>query len=67
MIEIVTIWVGVTVAAKFKDARAYVGAAWFIPNIIGVLLLNLLPWTDKVGLLFSQWTTGGLPFSLTLL
>lgn len=58
LIEIVTIFVGVTVAAKFKDARAYVGAAWFLPNIVGVLLINLLPWSNKVGLLFGQWTTG---------
>lgn len=53
-----TIYVGVTLAAKLKDGRAYVGAVWFIPNIIGVLLINLLPWSNKVGLLFGQWTTG---------
>jgi len=57
-VEIVTIFVGVTVAARLKDARGYVGAIWFIPNILGVLLINLLPWSDKVGLLFGQWTTG---------
>ena len=58
LIEIVTIFTGVTVAAKFKDARAYVGASWFLPNILGVLLINLLPWSNKVGLLFGQWLTG---------
>ena len=58
MVEIVTIFVGVNIAARFKNARAYVGAIWFIPNIVGALLINLLPWTDKVGLLFAQWTTG---------
>ncbi|KAJ3546254.1 hypothetical protein NM688_g5536 [Phlebia brevispora] len=57
-IEIVTIWTGVTLVAHLRDARAYVGAIYFIPNIIGVFLINLLPWSNKVGLLFAQWTTG---------
>ena len=57
-IEIVTIWTGVTLVAHLRDARAYVGAIYFIPNIIGVFLINLLPWHNKIGLLFAQWTTG---------
>ncbi|KZT19109.1 MFS general substrate transporter [Neolentinus lepideus HHB14362 ss-1] len=57
-IEITTIWTGVTLAARLKDARAYVGAVYFLPNLLGVILLNTLPWSDKVGLLFSQWLTG---------
>lgn len=58
LIEIVTIWTGVSLAAKYPDSRAYVGFVYFIPNIIGVFLINLLPWDNKVGLLFAQWTTG---------
>ncbi|EIN05062.1 MFS general substrate transporter [Punctularia strigosozonata HHB-11173 SS5] len=58
LIEIVTIWTGVTLAARWKDARAYVGAVYFLPNLLGVLLVNFLPWSDKVGLLFGQWLTG---------
>ena len=57
-IEIVTIFVGVNVAARLPNARAYVGAVWFLPNILGVLLINFLPWDNKVGLLFGQWLTG---------
>ena len=57
-VEIVTIWTGVLLAAKLKDARAYVGMIYFLPNILGVLLVNLLPWENKVGLLFGQWLTG---------
>ncbi|EMD34999.1 hypothetical protein CERSUDRAFT_85745 [Gelatoporia subvermispora B] len=57
-IEIVTIWTGVHLAARYKDARAYVGVVYFLPNWLGVLLINLLPWSDKVGLLFGQWLTG---------
>lgn len=58
VIEIVTIWTGVTLAARMKNSRAYIGALYFLPNILGVLLLNFLPWDNKVGLLFAQWLTG---------
>ncbi|KAI0791142.1 MFS general substrate transporter [Abortiporus biennis] len=58
LIEIVTIFTGVQLATRYKNAIAYVGAIYFLPNILGVLLLNLLPWDNKVGLLFSQWLTG---------
>lgn len=58
VIEIVTIFVGVNVAARYTNARAYVGAIWFIPNVLGSILINVIPWENKVGLLFSQWLTG---------
>ncbi|EIW80168.1 MFS general substrate transporter [Coniophora puteana RWD-64-598 SS2] len=58
IVEIVTIWTGVTLAARWPNARAYVGAAYFVPTLIAIMLLNLLPWSDKVGLLFCQWLTG---------
>jgi len=58
VIEIVTIWTGVVLAARIKDSRAWVGFVYFFPNILGVFLINFLPWSDKVGLLFAQWTTG---------
>lgn len=58
MIEIVTIWTGTRLAARLTDARAYVGAVYFIPNLLGVLLINLLPWSNRLGLLCAQWLTG---------
>ncbi|KAJ4475567.1 MFS general substrate transporter [Lentinula aciculospora] len=58
MIEIVTIWTGVNIAARFPDSRAYVAFVYFIPNLVGVIVINTLPWSDKVGLLFGQWLTG---------
>uniref|UniRef100_A0A8H7XZ67 MFS general substrate transporter n=1 Tax=Psilocybe cubensis TaxID=181762 RepID=A0A8H7XZ67_PSICU len=57
-IEIVTIWTGVTLAAKIPNSRAYIGFIYFFPNILGVFLINFLPWEHKVGLLFAQWCTG---------
>ena len=58
IIEIVTIWTGVTLAVRIPNSRAYVGFIYFIPNIIGVFLINFLPWSDQVGLLFGQWLNG---------
>ncbi|KAI0651041.1 MFS general substrate transporter [Trametes meyenii] len=58
LIEIVTIFTGVQLAARIPNSRAYVGAIYFIPNILGVFLINFLPWENKVGLLFGQWLTG---------
>ncbi|KAF5343546.1 hypothetical protein D9758_012942 [Tetrapyrgos nigripes] len=58
LVEIVTIWTGVTLAARIPNSRAYVAFIYFIPNLLGVFLINFLPWSDKVGLLFAQWLTG---------
>ena len=58
IVEIVTIFTGVTLAARLPNSRAYVGFLYFIPNVLGVFLINFLPWTDKVGLLFAQWING---------
>jgi MFS transporter, ACS family, allantoate permease len=57
-IEIVTILSGVQLASRINNARAWIGAIYFVPNLLGVFLINLLPWSDKVGLLFAQWITG---------
>ena len=58
IVEIVTIFTGVTLASRIPNSRAYVGFIYFIPNVMGVFLINFLPWTDKVGLLFAQWING---------
>lgn len=58
VVEIVTIWTGVNLAARIPNSIAYVGVLYMIPNLMGVFLINFLPWSNKVGLLFSVWTTG---------
>ena len=58
VIEIVTIWTGVRIAARFANSRAYVGFIYHIPNVIGAILVNTLPWDNKIGLLCSVWITG---------
>jgi len=46
---------GVTIASRIPNSTAWVAIAYFVPNILGVFLVNLLPWHDKVGLLLSVW------------
>ncbi|KAF9529884.1 MFS general substrate transporter [Crepidotus variabilis] len=58
VVEIVTIYTGVNIAARIPNSRAYVGAIYMVPNLLGVLLVNFLPWENKVGLLFGVWLTG---------
>ncbi|KAF8878218.1 MFS general substrate transporter [Infundibulicybe gibba] len=57
VVEIVTIWTGVSIASRFENSRAYVAVIYLVPNLVGVFMVNFLPWENKVGLLFSQWIT----------
>ena len=57
-IEIATIWTGVNIAARIPNSRAYVSILYLAPTIIGIFLINFLPWSNKIGLLFSYWCTG---------
>ncbi|KAK1231236.1 hypothetical protein PQX77_005641 [Marasmius sp. AFHP31] len=58
VVEIVTIYTGVKLCARIPNSRAYVGAIYLIPNVVGAILINVLPWDNKVALLFAQWLTG---------
>ncbi|CAE6455751.1 unnamed protein product [Rhizoctonia solani] len=58
VVEITTIYTGVLLASKWKNGRGYVAALYFVPNILGSVLMNSLPWSNQIGLLFSLWITG---------
>ncbi|KAI6046644.1 MFS general substrate transporter, partial [Pisolithus marmoratus] len=58
VVEILTIYSGVKLAARFKNGRAYVGAIYFVPALVGIALVNLLPWSNTAGLLAGQFMTG---------
>ena len=58
VIQMISILSGVTIVSRIPNSRAWVAIAYFVPNIIGVFLVNFLPWHDKVGLLFSVWMAG---------
>ncbi|KAN0080166.1 Major facilitator superfamily domain containing protein [Tylopilus felleus] len=70
-IEIMTIWTGVMLAARIPNGRAYVGVIYFIPSLIGVLMIEFLPWSNQIGLLFGIWlvdiNTTGFVLSLSWL
>jgi hypothetical protein len=48
VIEILTIFTGVRLAARRPNSRAYIGAMYFVPSWFGILLVNLLPWSNQV-------------------
>lgn len=58
VIEVVTIWTGVNIAARWKNGLAYTGTIYFIPNILGSILVSALPWSNRAGLLASVYITG---------
>jgi len=57
VVEILTIWLGVTLASTRLFGRGYAGALMLIPALLGAILVNTLPSHNKVGLLFSYWIT----------
>ncbi|KAJ7618009.1 major facilitator superfamily domain-containing protein [Roridomyces roridus] len=57
VISILTIALGVNVA-KWSGQRALTAFCWKIPDILGALLVMCLPWSNKIGLLFSLWVSG---------
>lgn len=71
LVEVMAIWTGVTLAARIPNGRAYVGAMYFIPTLVGVLMIEFLPWSNQVGLLFGIWlvdiNTTGFVLSLSWL
>ncbi|KAG9318595.1 major facilitator superfamily domain-containing protein [Chiua virens] len=55
VVEILTIFLGVTLASQSYIGRAYAGVLMYIPAILGAILVSTLPFSNKVGLLFSYW------------
>jgi predicted MFS family arabinose efflux permease len=53
--EVATIWTGVMIVSRIPNSRAYVGALYFIPALVGVFMMELLPWSDQIALLFAIW------------
>jgi MFS transporter, ACS family, allantoate permease len=58
VIEIITIYTGVNLAARWKNSIAYVGVIYFIPNILDTILVIALPWSNTAGLLAGVYLTG---------
>jgi MFS transporter, ACS family, allantoate permease len=68
VVEILTIGTGVNLAARLPNSVGYVAAVFKAVNLPSMLLLNLLSWNNKVGLLITLYTAsiGTTAFVLTL-
>ncbi|KZT71376.1 MFS general substrate transporter [Daedalea quercina L-15889] len=53
--EIIWIFIGTTAASYWPRGRAYMCSLHYLVAILGAILVTTLPWSDKVGLLFSYW------------
>jgi ACS family allantoate permease-like MFS transporter len=62
VVVVVAILTCVTIASRIPNSIAWVGMAFYALDILGVFLVNFLPWrdSDKVGLLFAVCITGTL-------
>jgi MFS transporter, ACS family, allantoate permease len=47
VIGIVAVFTGVTIASRIPNSIGWVAIAYYVPTLLGVLLVNLLPWHDK--------------------
>jgi hypothetical protein len=56
-ISIATVGIGVNVAA-WTGQRAITAFAWKATDVLGAILVQTLPWGNKIGLLFSLWVAG---------
>ncbi|KAG1852262.1 MFS general substrate transporter [Suillus subalutaceus] len=56
VIQVLIVFTGVRLAIRQPNSRAYVAAMYFVPAWLGVLLVNLLPWSNRVcGLLLRVY------------
>ncbi|KAG1741544.1 MFS general substrate transporter [Suillus paluster] len=55
VVFILAIFTAIRLATRWPNSRAYIGAISFIPAWSGILLVNLLPWSDRAGLLVGQY------------
>ncbi|QRW00922.1 major facilitator superfamily transporter [Ceratobasidium sp. AG-Ba] len=57
VIEIITIYTGVQLVEYFGNARAYIGSAYMVSDVLSAILVTSLPWSNKIGLLISVYLT----------
>ncbi|KAJ3517410.1 hypothetical protein NLJ89_g522 [Agrocybe chaxingu] len=55
VVEILTIWLGVSLVAIPALGRGYTAVMCFVPALLGSILVSTLPSHNRIGLLFSYW------------
>lgn len=54
-IQIVTIWLAVVACWAFPNRRGFVQTAFIMPPLVGVIMLQRLPYSNKWGLVAGYW------------
>jgi hypothetical protein len=57
---VLAVFLGVTIAARWKNGQAWAAMLSYVPSIIGTILVATLPGTNKFALLFSYWISSTL-------
>jgi hypothetical protein len=52
---VLVVLLGVTIAARWKDGKAWTAMLSYVPSVLGTILVAALPGTNKIGLLFTYW------------
>src|ERR1700710_2510370 len=48
-VPIIGTLIAITLVSRIPDSRAYVGAVYYIPPLVGVLMVEFLPWSNQIG------------------
>ncbi|KAL5511766.1 hypothetical protein ACEPAH_4984 [Sanghuangporus vaninii] len=56
VVVMIAIFGATKIASVFRNTRSIVVSAWIVPAVVGGILVISLPFTNKIGLLFSYWT-----------
>lgn len=56
VVVILAIYGSAKLASVMRNGRSIVVSLWTIPAVVGGILVVTLPFTNKIGLLFSYWT-----------
>ncbi|KAL5525305.1 hypothetical protein ACEPAF_9175 [Sanghuangporus sanghuang] len=58
VVKMSTVFTGVNLAAYLKNGLAYSGVLFYIPSVTCAILVNVLPGSDRAGLLVTQYLVG---------
>ncbi|OCB84143.1 membrane transporter [Sanghuangporus baumii] len=56
VVVMIAIFGATKIASVFRNTRSIVVSTWIVPAVVGGILVITLPFTNKIGLLFSYWT-----------
>ncbi|KAH9822976.1 major facilitator superfamily domain-containing protein [Melampsora americana] len=68
LVTIVSMLSAVKLIDKTQGSRGFIGAFWYLPSILGAILVITLPWNDRIGLLVAIFlaSLSSTPFVISL-